>query len=79
MWKSLFELQTSTLLFSEEGVLHLSKFVSEENKLPFNQGFGQNVCNLLICGNILELDCSLLDPVLDEVIYDLNMLGSVME
>jgi hypothetical protein len=72
-------LQTSTLPLSEEGILHHSKFVPEEHKLPFNQGFGQNICNLLICGNILKLDCSLLDPISDEVIYDLNMLGPVME
>jgi hypothetical protein len=55
------KLQTSTLPLSEEGILHHSKFVSEENKLPFDQGFGQNVCNLLICGDILKLNCSLLD------------------
>jgi hypothetical protein len=61
-------LPTSTLPLSKEGILHHSKFVPEEHKLPFNQGFGQNIYNLLICGNILKLHCSLLDPISDEVI-----------
>jgi hypothetical protein len=34
---------------------------------------------MLICGNVLELDFSLLDPISYEVISDLNMLGPVME
>jgi hypothetical protein len=72
-------LQTSTLLLSEEGILHHSKFVPEEQKNPFNQGFYQNICNLLICGNILKLDCSLLDPVLNEMISNINMLEPIME
>jgi hypothetical protein len=72
-------LQKSTLPLSEEGILQHSKFVPEEYRLPFNQGFGQNVCNLLICGNILKLNCSLLYPVSDEVIHDLNMIVPVME
>jgi hypothetical protein len=72
-------LQTSRIPFNEEGILHDSKFVPEENKLPFNQGFDQNICILLIYGNILKLDCSLMDPILDETIFDLNMLGLVLE
>jgi hypothetical protein len=59
--------------------MHHSSSVFEEHKLPFIQGIGQNMCNLLICGNVMKLHCSLLDPILDEVIYDLNMLGPVME
>jgi hypothetical protein len=72
-------LQTSILPLSEEGILHHFKFVPEEHKLLFNQGLGQNICNLLICGNILKLDCSLMDPVSNEVIPYLNMLGPIME
>jgi hypothetical protein len=68
-------LSTSTLPLSEEGILHHSKFVFEEQKLPFNQGFGQDICNLLICGNKLKLHCPLLDPISNEVISDLYMLG----
>jgi hypothetical protein len=68
-------LQTTTLPLSEEGILYHSKFVSEEHKLPFNQGFAQNICNLLIYGNIMKLQYSLLDYISDEVICDLYMLG----
>jgi hypothetical protein len=67
----------STLPLSEEGILHHSKFIFEELKLPFNQGFGQNKCNLLICGNMLKLHCSLLGPISDKVVS--NMLGTIME
>ena len=73
------ELQTSTLPFSKEGIIHHSQLIFEEDKLPFHQGLGENVCNLLIYGNILELDNFLLDPVLDEAIFDFIMLGLVME
>jgi hypothetical protein len=59
--------------------MHHSMFVFEVNKLHFNQGFGQNICNLLIYGNILKLHNSLLDPIPDEVVFYLNMLGLVME
>lgn len=71
-------LQKFTLPLSEEGILHHSKLVFEEHKLPFHQGFGENVYNLLIYGNILKLNYSLLDHVFDEVIPNLNMLGPVM-
>jgi hypothetical protein len=77
--KYLSELQSLTLPLSEEGIMHHSKFVPKEYKLLFNQGFGQNIYNLLICGDILKLDHSLLNPISNEVIHDLNMLGSVME
>jgi hypothetical protein len=70
---------TSTLPLGEEDIMHHSKFVSEEDKLPFLQELGQNICNLLICGNLLKLHCSFLDPILNKVIYDLNMLGPFME
>jgi hypothetical protein len=72
-------LQTSTLPLSEEDILHHSKFISKEDKLALYQGFGENVCNLLICGDVLELDCALLNLVSDEVIPDLNMFRPVME
>jgi hypothetical protein len=72
-------LPTSTLPLSEEGILHHSQFVPEEYKLPFIQGFGQNVCNFLSHGNILKLNYTLLDTISDEVIPNLNILGPVME
>jgi hypothetical protein len=72
-------LHASTLPLSEEDILHHSKSIYEELKLPFLQGLGHKTCNLLICGNILKLHCSLLDPISNEVVFDLNMLGLVME
>jgi hypothetical protein len=59
--------------------MHQSKFVSECLKLPFCSGLGQNISNLLICGNILEIQCSLLNPVSYEVIFDLYVLGPVIK
>jgi hypothetical protein len=72
-------LHASTLPLRKEGIMHHSKFVSKEHKLPFIQGFVQNIYNLLIYGNIFKLHYSLLDHIQDEVVYDLNMLGPVME
>jgi hypothetical protein len=79
MWRYPSKLQTSKLSLSEEGILHQSKFVYEENKLLFHQGFGHNVSNLLLFGDIMDFDCSLLYPISDEVIFDLKMLSPVME
>jgi hypothetical protein len=72
-------LQTSTLPLREESIMHHSKFVPEEQKLSFNQGFSQNIYNMLIYGNILKLDFSLLDHVPYEVIPNLNILVPFME
>jgi len=69
----------STLPLSEEGIMHHSKSVSKEHKHPFLQGLGQNIYNLLICGNIMKLHFSLLDVISNEVIFDLNMFGPVMD
>jgi hypothetical protein len=69
----------STLPLSKEGIMHHSKSVSEEYKLPFLQGFGQNIYNLLICGNILKLHFSLMDLIPNEAVSNIYMLGPVME
>jgi hypothetical protein len=74
LWKYLSKLQTLTLPLSEEGIFHHCKLVSEEYELAFYQGLGEDVCQLLICRNILELDCSLQHPVLDEMVSDLDVL-----
>jgi hypothetical protein len=68
------ELQTQTLPLSEEGILHHSKLVFEEDELALDQGLSENVYQLLLCRNILELNCSLLHLVFDEVVHDLNVL-----
>jgi hypothetical protein len=59
--------------------MHHSMFIFEEHKLPFNEGFGQNICNFLIYGNIMKLHCSLLDPISIEVIFYLYMFVPIME
>ena len=47
--------------------------VSEVYKLHLRQRLGENVCYLLICGYVLELHCSLLNHVSDEVVFDLQI------
>jgi hypothetical protein len=79
LWKYLSELQTLTLPLSEEGILHHSKLASEEDELALYQGLGEDVCQLLICRNILELDCSLQHHVPDEMVFDLNVLQIIMK
>jgi hypothetical protein len=68
------ELQTLTLPLSEEGILHHSKLVSEEDKLALDQWLAETFCQLLLCRNILELNYSLLHPVSNEVVPVLNVL-----
>jgi hypothetical protein len=68
------ELQPLTLPLGREGILHHSKLVSEKDELALDEGLGENLCQLLPCRNILELNCSLLHPVFDEVVPDLNVL-----
>ena len=58
----------------EEGVLHHSQLVSEEDKLAPPQRLRQNVWYLLICGNVLKHHCPSLSIVSDEMIPDLNVL-----
>jgi hypothetical protein len=43
------------------------------------QGLGENICNLIICRNVLQLNCPSLNPVTDEVVPDLNRLRPVMK
>jgi hypothetical protein len=69
----------STLALSEKEILHQSKSVFECLKLPFCQGLGQNINYMLICGHILELHCSLLNPIPYEVIVNLYVLGPIMK
>jgi hypothetical protein len=66
-------LKTSTLPLSKGDILHHTKLVSKVYKLFPKQRLGENAHNLLICGYVLELYCSLLYHVLDEVIFDLNV------
>ena len=69
----------STLPPSEKGGMHQPHLITEEHKFSLHRCFRKDVCNLLIYGNILELDYSLLDPVSEEMISDVDMLGLIME
>ena len=40
-----------------------TKLVPEVHKLHFGQRLGQHICDLLICGNVLELHSSLLHHI----------------
>jgi len=71
--------EKSTVPLSEGYILHHAKLVSELFKLLLRQRLGENVCNLLIYGYVLELHCSLLYHVSDEMIFDINLLRLVMK
>jgi hypothetical protein len=73
------DVETSTLPLREGHILHHTKIVSEVYKLHPRQRLDENVSNLLICGYVRELYCSLLHHVSDEVIFDLNVLRLVMK
>jgi hypothetical protein len=56
-----------------------TKLVSEVLKLHTRHRLSQDICNLLICANILELYSSLLYHVTNVVIPDLYVLCLIME
>ena len=56
-----------------------TKLVLEVHKLHLGQWLGQYVCDLLICGNVLELHSYLLHHIANVLIFDLNMLGFIMK
>ena len=71
--------ETSTLPLSEGDILNYSKLVSEVYKLHYGRCLSENVNNLLVHLYVLELHCSSLHHVSDEVIFDLHVLRPVME
>jgi len=71
--------ETSTLPLNEGDIMYHTKLVSEVYKLFPRQRLGENAHNILICGYVLELYCSLLHHVSNEVIFDLNVLQHVMK
>jgi hypothetical protein len=73
------DVETPTLPLNEGDILHHAKLVSKVYKLLPRQRFGENVHNFIICGYVLELYCSLLYHVSDEVIFDLNVRRPVMK
>ena len=69
----------STLPLTKESVPHNTHLVSDVDILAPLERLRQNVCYLLIRGNVLRFYNSLLDPISDEVVSDTNMLGPIME
>ena len=64
---------------SDGDILSDTKLVSKVHKVFKGQRLSQNVCYLLINTNVLQFDDTSLDHVSDKVIFQLNMLGPVME
>ena len=60
-------------LLVREDILHHAKHVFEVYTLRPDRGFVRMSCNLLIYEYVLELHCSLLHHVSNEVIFDLNL------
>ena len=56
-----------------------SKLVSDVLKLHLGQRLGQHIHDLLICGNVLELHNFLLHHITNILVFDLYVLGLIME
>jgi hypothetical protein len=78
-WGTPPKVHKSTLPLTEEGVPHQAHLVSEKDMLAPWQGLGENICNLIICRNVLKLNDPSLNPISDEVVSDLDMLRPVMK
>ena len=49
----------------------------EVSELLLNEAVGENVCNLLICGAILQNHCLVMHKFFDVVHVDLDVFGSL--
>jgi hypothetical protein len=67
-------ISSTSLPLSREVLSDYTKLVSKVFKLHVRQRFGQHICKLLICANILELYCSPLHHITNVVIPDLYVL-----
>jgi hypothetical protein len=67
------------LPLTEESIYHQAHLVYEMDMLSPWQGVGENIYYLLIILNILKLNYPTLNPISDEMIYDINMLRPVMK
>jgi hypothetical protein len=68
-----------TLPLTEESVPHHSQLISEGYKLASSQSLSEDVHYLLIGRYKLKVNCPFLNIVSDEVIYNFDVLGPVME
>ena len=66
-------------LITLDVLLDHSKLVLEVLKLYLGQRLGQHICDLLICGDILELHSSLYHHITYILILDVDVLRLVMK
>lgn len=56
-----------------------SEHVSESFKLFSSKCFGEDVCNLIICGTMSKMDCLGLYMMSNQMILCVDVFGSIME
>ena len=56
-----------------------SEHVSEPFKLFSSKRFGEDVCNLIICGTMSKMDCLGLYMMSNQIILCVDVFGSIME
>ena len=71
--------EKSTLPLSKRGIICHAKLVMKVNKLLCCQRFGQNICNLFICIDVLQLQSASLYQVSDEMVLHFNVFRSIMK
>ena len=77
--KSIVSVSQSSIPLKEGYVLFYSKYSMKVFKLHPGKRLGVNIYSLVICRNILELDCTFLHHIMYEVILSLYMLRLVMK
>ena len=59
--------------------VHKSEHVSEPFKLFSSKRFGEDVCNLIICGTMSKMDCLGFYMMSNQMILCVDVFGSIME
>ena len=59
--------------------VHKSKHVSKSFKLFLSKCFGEDVCNLIICGTMSKMDYLGLYMMSNQVVLCVDILASIME
>ena len=77
--KGIMSVSQSSLPLKERYVLFYSKSSAKVFKLRPGKRLDENICSLVICRNILELDRTFLHHITFEVILNLYMLRLVMK
>ena len=72
--KSMVNVSQSSLPLKEGYILFYSKSSAKVFKLHSGKRLGVNICSLVICRNILELDRTFLHHIMYEVILNLYVL-----